>query len=216
MYKKGYNTTPAQQAQFDIAGNIERTLVQRLYLQNKNYFKNLYFTNFSKSIAFDFIDVDHHNRLINLWEVKCRNARHDQYDWLIYEKYKHTSLLNIDINYINYHTMENFNNYKINNIYYLNFFKDNSFFVQCPTKMKLKERPHNCNWSHTMDLGKTDKNVYEMRPEERLNKNIYVDTLIIIDRKQFVNNIIKNYEVDKLDIKNIIYRFGTEYQTIYK
>ena len=66
MYKKGYNTTPAEQAQFDIAGNIERTLVQRLYLQNKNYFKNLYFTNFSKSIAFDFIDVDHHNRLINL------------------------------------------------------------------------------------------------------------------------------------------------------
>lgn len=82
--------------------------------------------------------------------------------------------------------------------------------------MKLKERPHNCNWSHTMDLGKTDKNVYEMRPEEKLNKNIYVNTLIEINRKQFINNIVKNYEVDKLDLKNILYRFGTEYQTIYK
>lgn len=67
-----------------------------------------------------------------------------------------------------------------------------------------------------MDLGKSDKNVYEMRPEEKLNKNIYVNTLIEINRKQFVNNIIKNYEVDKLDLKNILYRFGTEYQTIYK
>jgi len=67
-----------------------------------------------------------------------------------------------------------------------------------------------------MDLGKTDKNVYEMRPEEKLNKNIYVNTLIEINRKQFINNIVKNYEVDKLDLKNILYRFGTEYQTIYK
>lgn len=81
MYKKGYDTTPAQQAQFDIAGRIERTLVNRLHKQHPNKFKNLYYTNFSRSVAFDFIDVDHHNRLINIWEVKCRNANHDQYNW---------------------------------------------------------------------------------------------------------------------------------------
>lgn len=67
-----------------------------------------------------------------------------------------------------------------------------------------------------MDLGDTDKTIHEMKPEQKINKNIYLDTLLQIDKKNFIQSLKNNYELSDLDLKNILYRFKTEYQTIYK